>query len=169
MVKCPVCGKDMRIVEIPYEIPYFGEAILFSMICENCGFKKSDVIIPSVKEGVRYSIEIKEETLTARVVKSSSATVKIPELDIEIIPGIDSKGLITNVEGILIRIEDVLEMSKRLFKGDEKSEKKLEEMKKKLEKLKLGEETGTLVIEDPTGNSVIIHKEAKKEEYREEE
>ncbi len=168
MATCPVCGKKMRVVEVPHEIPYFGEAVLFSFICENCGYKKSDVIIPSVNKGVRYSIKIKEETLTARVVKSSSATVKIPELDIEIIPGIDSKGLITNVEGILIRIEDVLEMSKRLFKGEKENIKKIEELESEIDKLKKGEKEATLVIEDPSGNSVIIHKEVKREDYEEE-
>ncbi len=163
-VKCPVCGKDMRIIETPYEIPYFGKAVLFSMIC-SCGYKFSDVILPEAGNPVRYKIKVNANTLSARVVKSSSATVKIPELEIEVLPGQGSEGYISNVEGVLLRVENGVKTA-MLFSENEKQRKRAEEIIQILEKARNGEIELTLVIEDPSGNSAIIHELAEREEMK---
>ncbi len=162
MVSCPVCGKEMRITEVPYEIPYFGKVVLFSMIC-SCGYKFSDVILPAAEKPVRYKIKVNESTLSARVVKSSSATIRIPELEIEVFPGPRSEGYISNVEGVLLRIENAVKTA-MLFSESEEEKRKAEEILQVLEKARKGEKEITLIIEDPSGNSAIIHELAEREE-----
>ena len=159
-LKCPVCGKEMRITQTPYEIPYFGKVVLFSMIC-SCGYKFSDVIITKAKDAVKYKIKVNEKTLSARVVKSSSATIKIPELEIEVFPGSRSEGYISNVEGVLLRIENAVK-SAMLFSEDKDKKKKGEEILRKLENVRKGKEEITLIIEDASGNSAIIHELTEK-------
>jgi len=161
-MKCPVCGREMRITEIPYEIPYFGKAVLFSLIC-SCGYKFSDVILPEAKSGAKYRIKVNESTLSARVIKSSSATIRIPELGIEVFPGPASEGYISNVEGVLLRIENAVKIA-MLFSEREGERKRGKEVLETLEKARKGKKEITLIIEDSTGNSAILHELAEKEE-----
>ncbi len=163
-IKCPVCKKEMRIVEIPYEIPYFGKVVLFSMVC-SCGYKFSDVILPEMSKPARYKIKVNASTLSARVVKSSTAIIKIPELEIEVFPGPRSEGYISNVEGVLLRMENAVKTA-LLFSENEKQKKKAEEILQALEKARKGKKELTLIIEDPSGNSVIIHELAEREEIK---
>lgn len=161
---CPVCGKVMRIIETPYEIPYFGKVVLFSMIC-SCGYKFSDVILPEMGNPVQYKIKVNEKTLSARVVKSASATIKIPDLEIEVLPGPGSEGYISNVEGVLLRVENGVRMALH-FSENEEQKKRAEEILKILDKARKGEKELTLIIEDPSGNSAIIHELAEKKEMK---
>jgi zinc finger protein len=132
------------------------------MICE-CGYKYSDVIVPEAKEGMRYKIKVCNFTLSARVIKSSSATIKIPELEVEVIPGVSSQGFISNVEGVLLRIEEAAKIAKEWNKGDKEKLEKCEKIIEALEEARAGKRELTLIIEDPTGNSAIIHELAEKE------
>jgi zinc finger protein len=163
MTSCPLCGKEARITITEYDIPYFGKALLFVTVCE-CGYRYSDVMIPEAKEGAKYTIKVKEETLTARVVKSSSATIKIPELEVEVVPGAKSEGYISNVEGVLLRIEDAVKIARDWNRDDEEKVKKCDEIIKAIEEARAGKRELTLIIEDPTGNSAIIHELAEKED-----
>ena len=151
----------MRIIETPYEIPYFGKAVLFSMVC-SCGYKFSDVILPEMGKDVRYKIKVNEKTLSARVVKSSSATIKIPELEIEVIPGPRSEGYISNVEGVLLRVENGVK-AMLLFSESTEQKSKAEKILHALEEARKGKRELTLIIEDPSGNSAIFHELAEKE------
>ena len=54
-----------------------------------------------------------EEQLRARVVRSSSCTVCIPELDLEVNPGTSSTGYVSNVEGVLNRFQEIINMVER--------------------------------------------------------
>ncbi len=155
-VTCPCCGKDMEIREIPYEVPYFGEIVIITIRCSSCGYRFTDVIIPHEHGRKKYRIKISRETLNKRVIKSSTAYIRIPELEIEVIPGGISQGIVTNVEGILYRIEEVLEMAANFYREDEEKRKKCLELIEKVRKLRNGEMEATLEIEDPTGNSAIV-------------
>ena len=44
--ECPMC-KSLKITTRfkTHEIPHFGEIILFTLLCENCGYKKNDLFI----------------------------------------------------------------------------------------------------------------------------
>lgn len=164
--ECPLCHKKtLTLREEETDIPYFGRTSLFSMSCQSCLFKKSDVMAEEEKEPVRYSVEINGlEDLKIKIVKSSQATVKIPHLA-TIEPGIASEGFITNAEGLLQRVKEVIQ-SEYENEEDEDSKKKAKNLLKKLSNILVGREKVKIIIEDPSGNSAILSEKAAKERLK---
>jgi zinc finger protein len=155
---CPSCGKKtLMLMESDMDIPYFGKAFIFGMDCENegCGYHIADVELENNKGPVKLEFEINcEDDMKVRVVKSSSATIKLPRI-MTIQPGPVSNGYITNIEGILNRVKVMLE--KQRDESEEKSDrKKAKNMLKKIQDIMWGSDSIKLTIEDPNGNSAII-------------
>ncbi len=164
---CPICGKkELTVMDREIEIPYFGQTFVFSMKCNACDFVKADVEFAEEKDPVKVTFEVEsEDDLYARVVKSSSALVKIPTLRMSMEPGEGSEGFVTNVEGLIGRFEKILE-NERDEADDPKIRKKAKNLLKKIWKVKLGEVPMKIVIEDKTGNSAIVSEKAKIEKLK---
>ena len=110
------------------------------------------------------------------MVRSSSCTIQIPELDLAVNPGSNSTGYVSNVEGVLQRFIDVIELvSKDLLDPNsnenlDESMQQLMEMKETL--LRAGEQDSvsfTLEFLDPHGLSTILHPDAQQRELTEDE
>jgi zinc finger protein len=113
------------------------------------------------KEPTRYLLSIEnEEDMSIRVVRSSRASIEIPEIGVKITPGPQAEGYISNVEGVLRRIENVLHSN--YWNKNRKATQILD----KIKDIKEGKKTATLILEDPTGNSVIASEKAKIEKMR---
>ncbi len=165
--KCPFCNENaLTLTEGESEVPYFGKVFLFSMDCTNCKAHKSDVEAAEMKEPTKYTITVdSEKDMQIRVVKSSAATVKIPQLKMSVTPGPASIGFISNIEGLLDKFKEVIEQERDV--AEEQDEKKhAKNLLKKIWKIKLGEIPLKIIIEDPTGNSAIISDKAKIEKLR---
>ena len=164
---CPFCNnKTLTLIEDQIDIPYFGRCYLFSMSCSSCNYNKSDVESEERKEPTRYTFEVKDKKdLSVRVVKSSEATIKVPELKMSVTPGPASEGYISNVEGVLERFKKIIE-SERDIAEDDETRIKAKNLLKKLWKVMLGEVPVKIIIEDPSGNSAIISKDAKIEKLK---
>lgn len=167
---CPVCRskESVEFLSKTEKIPYFGEVMESTITCSQCGYKHSDTICLEQKEPIRYSINIKKENLNARVVKSQTATVSIPELGLKVEPGIKCQGYVSNIEGILKRFEDAVNTALK-FVEDEKSKNNALKILEEIENVKNGENEVELIIEDPFGHSTIIHKEVSSRKLTEEE
>lgn len=158
---CPLCHEEMIIRWQGDEIPYFGEVMYITATC-NCSFRFADTLILSQKEPTRYELKIEGlEDLNSRVVRSSSGTIRIPELGIDVEPGSISESYITNVEGVLDRIYNVVVTATKWSEDDSKKYARGLEIQKYLEEAMNGIGQMTLVIEDPFGNSAIISEKAK--------
>jgi len=159
---CPICLKNtLTLTEAERDVPFFGKVYIFSMSCSNCKYHKADVESSEQNEPAKYTLEINsEDDLKIRVVKSSTATVKIPHI-ISIEPGPSSNGYVTNVEGILNRIKAAIETT-RDTDEDNDVKKKAKNHLKKINRALWGQEPIKLIIEDPDGNSAIISDKAKK-------
>lgn len=155
---CPFCHKKtLTLRQAEREVPYFGNLLIYSMDCENpdCNYHKADVESESLKNPMKATVEVSsEEDLKIRIIKSSSATVKIPHIG-TIEPGEASNGYITNVEGILNRMKKQIELL-RDTADEEEDRKKAKNMLKKLMRVMMGQEKLTISISDPTGNSAIV-------------
>lgn len=164
--KCPMCFKEtLTLMEHGQEVPFFGPILVFSMNCNNCNYHKADVECLEQHEGAKYTLTVSEEKdLSIRVVKSSSATVKIPRI-MSIEPGPAANGYVTNVEGILNRVKVQLEKTRDLAEDDE-DRKKAKNLLKKVQAALWGHDTIDVIIEDPEGNSAIISDKAKKEKFK---
>jgi zinc finger protein len=159
---CPLCHKEFLTNWVPDNIPFFGEVMHITSMCE-CGFRYSDTLILAQRKPVRYELKIKnQDDLDARVVRSTSGTIRIPELGVDIEPGPASESFISNIEGVLDRVEEILGMVTR-WGEQEKTERALE-LLSILEKIKAGNYEITVIIEDPLGNSAIISENATKKE-----
>ncbi len=158
---CPSCGeKKLSLTEVETEVPYFGRLFLFSMKCEGCGFKKSDVETETRHEPERWEMKVEvKKDLTARVVKSSEARVELGGLG-SIEPGPAAEGFITNVEGLIVRFASQLRHLCQTLEGHERQA--AEKALKKIDKVLEGEEKILLIIEDPSGASAIISEKAKR-------
>ena len=161
--QCPICKeKELVLTERIIEVPHFGKTSLFSMTCANCKFHKADVESLEQNEPCRYTFEINsEKDLNIKVIKSSEATVKIPHIT-TITPGPASSGFITTIEGIFNRVKHQVEVARDTAEDDE-DKKKAKNMLKKLIRIMWGQEKTKIIIEDPSGNSAILHEKAVKE------
>lgn len=166
---CPACGKQGILYNTATtEVPYFGECMETLIACGACGFKHTDLLILSENDPVRFTLRVNEEAdLFARVVRGSSGTVRIPELGVLIEPGPISESYVSNVEGVLVRVQGIVGQVTR--SGSEGERRRAHEMLERIARIRGGQEPITLIIEDPFGNSAIIHPDAEKEMLSQEE
>jgi zinc finger protein len=159
-ISCPLCQKALIMHWQRDDIPYFGEVMYISAKCE-CSFRFADTMILSSKEPVSYELLVETpEDLNARVIRSTSGTIRIPEMGIVIEPGTVSESYITNIEGILQRVEDVLITASKWVQEDNEKFSRSQELLCMLEEVIEGKKKITVIIEDPLGNSAILSKKA---------
>ena len=154
--KCPVCGKEgFELRELPYEVPGFGTMLIISMRCPSCGFKHRDILGLRFGEPTRHEFKVEgPEDLKVRVIRSSSATIRIPELGVTVEPGPMAEAFISNVEGVLERVERVVAMMARFAETPEERARAAEVLARIWE-AREGRLKFTLIIDDPFGNSLI--------------
>jgi zinc finger protein len=155
--KCPACARgDFKISTVEIDIPYYGLAYLTTFSCNKCNFKVTDVALAKSNPPTKYIAKIRDvEDLKIKVVKSSTAIIKIPELKVKMEPGSISQGYITNIEGILQRVEDSTIMMKGWLSNLNKI-KKCEDVLCKVKEAVEGGFKFTFIIEDPLGNSLLL-------------
>ena len=176
-IPCPVCKVEGKVAMMTHvdEIPYFGEHTQVTVLCNACGWRQTDFIpAEGKKPGASTLVISKPEHMQARVIRSSSCTVKLVELDLEVNPGSASTGYVSNVEGVIDRFMDVIIMvTRQAYIGDtEMSDiKRLQEMHTALLELKEDPIPNALTLEllDPNGHSQIIHEDASMRELDEKE
>ncbi len=157
-VKCPVCGRDIRVEEYLYNMPLVGDVIISVGKCGYCGYKWSDVRLaePRGPRVIEYRVE-KPGDENAVIIRASTASIKIPELGVEITPGPAAKGYITTVEGLIM---DILEKTQFLCSEPDAP---IEECRRKidlLDKARNGLVKYTIIIVDPEGVSAILSDKA---------
>ena len=162
--QCMMCHEPaLTLEEIEQDIPYFGQVAIFSMHCDACEFKKSDVESLEQKDPARFTLEISAvEDLNIRIVKSSEATINWKDLKIKIEPGVNAEGFVSNVERLLNDVLQTLETNKEM-EEDNSKRKKYRNLIDEILDIKEGKKKTTLIIEDLTGNSAIISEKAVKE------
>ena len=166
---CPSCNrKSLRVNNTIISIPYFGEVLDFTILCSNCGYKKADIMPIEVKEPSRYSLNVESACdVSIRIVKSSTCTIRIPELGVTVEPGPISEGYISNVEGLLSRISKVIGMGMKM--GEDEEKKNGKELIDRINRLIEGQETVCIILEDPLGYSAIASDKAIREPLTKEE
>ncbi len=156
LIRCLDCGElSFKIVFYIYEAPLVGEVLIEHGYCTLCEFRRSDVSVINYGKPKTIKIKVKSvDDLKIIVIKSSSSSIEIPELGIEINPGIAAPGYITTVEGILERVLDVIPSDCELRKEC------LDEVNL-IKKAMNGLVEFTLIIKDPLGRSAVIYEEGR--------
>jgi zinc finger protein len=88
-----------------------------------------------------------------KVVRSSSATIRIPKLGVSIRPRISAESFITNIEGVLDRVQQVLEGIIPSLPPKRKS--RANKVLMNLKKARQGKLSFFLELIDPSGRSGI--------------
>ncbi len=158
-IECPTCRTRMMVEEYLYEMPLVGKVLIASGTCNYCGYRFSDVRLAEPREPrkIVYNVE-KPGDENALVIRASTASIKIPELGVEITPGPASRGYITTIEGIIL---DVIEKTKFLCSSPDAPKKTCDEKIKELEDARNVAKPFTIIIIDPEGVSAIISDRAK--------
>lgn len=158
---CPDCGKEMTFIYDTENIPYFSEILLISGVCASCGFRIVDTMVLNEREPCSWEMTVDAvEDLSARVVRSSSGELDLPEFGLNIRPGPACSGFISNVEGVLERAEEAVQRALLSAEGDEITA--AETILQHLQEAREGKFAFTLKITDPSGNSGIVSSKAKK-------
>lgn len=166
---CPLCYEKMAIHWQTDHIPYFNEILYMSARCR-CGFKFADTMITAQKDPVHYELTIEDaEDLYARIVRSTSGTIRIPEFGIAVEPGPASESYVTNAEGLLNRVKSVVQTAAEWSKEEEDKYNLCLEIEKALDDTIEGNRKLTIEIDDPLGNSTIISNKAKSRKLDDEE
>ena len=162
---CPICGVEnsLKMLAHTSEIPYFGEHTQITMSCDSCGWRVTDFIPAEGKKAGSWKLVVSSaDHVNARVVRSSSCTVRVEELGLVVTPGSSSTGYISNVEGVLDRFSSAIGTIRRQAQaeGDEDILEKCDELLSKIDMVMNGHLTVTLELLDPVGHSQILHDEA---------
>ena len=156
---CYGCGEVGLVKMMPLIIPYFKEIILMAFKCEKCGYKTTEVraggaIAP---QATKLTLKVSNpEDLSRDVLKSETAAIDIPELELHVTVG-SLGGKFTTVEGLLLSIKEKLTDANQFRVGDSSQEKEtFQTFLDKLDRMQKGELLPwTLVIDDPVSNSYI--------------
>eukprot|EP00934_Nitzschia_sp_Nitz4_P009094 Nitzschia sp. Nitz4//scaffold3_size479765//313073//314488//NITZ4_000129-RA/size479765-processed-gene-1.309-mRNA-1//-1//CDS//3329550845//9084//frame0 len=172
-MKCPHCLGSAELTSCIATIPHFKEIVLIVMQCDGCGYRTSELKgggpIPPL--GSKLALVVNgPEDLNREVLKSDSAGVVIPDIDLELDGG-GLGGLYTTVEGLLDKIFQQLSDSNPFLIGDSVMKQHNENdgvnfppptntaftvFLKSLENIKNGNKFPfSLVIVDPLDNSFI--------------
>jgi zinc finger protein len=118
---CPSCRCPTETNMCTTDIPHFQSVILMCMLCSNCGYRSNDVqgnggAIPEC--GTRITLNVTDMVdLSRDVLTSTSATIYIPEVDLEV-GGCSLGGIYSTIEGVLIKIMEHLETTNPFAMGD---------------------------------------------------
>ena len=146
-----------------------------TVLCNACGWRQTDFIPAEGRKPGASTLLISEpQHLRSRVVRSSSCTIRLIELDLEVKPGSSSTGYVSNVEGVIDRFMDVIVMvTRQAYTEDaEMSDiKRLQEMHTTLLELKEDPIPNSVTLEllDPNRHSQILHADAELRELTQEE
>ncbi|KAL3312789.1 hypothetical protein Ciccas_008620 [Cichlidogyrus casuarinus] len=159
---CPACNSACSQNMKTLTIPYFKEVIIMALSCDKCGYRDNEVkssggICP---KGKRYSLSINSDSdLKRDLLKTESATVKLPDIELETLSG-TLNDRFTTVEGLLQAIYDDLSETNPFVFGDSTDES-LERVRLKnllidLKKVIDGQKYGfKFILDDPAGNCYI--------------
>uniref|UniRef100_A0A7S2UQT0 Zinc finger ZPR1-type domain-containing protein n=1 Tax=Attheya septentrionalis TaxID=420275 RepID=A0A7S2UQT0_9STRA len=173
--KCSNCQQECETDMCITDIPHFKEVIIMALFCEKCGYKSNEIkgggAIP--KFGTKITLRItSEDDLAREILKSDTAGIAIPELELELDEG-GLDGVYTTVEGLLEKLHDRLTKANPFGSGDSATKQhtsndggafsapsptyvRYQEFLTKLKGLSQGERLPfTLLISDPLSNSFV--------------
>lgn len=156
-VTCPHCKEGIvKVNRTLHKLPDQEEILILLMECEKCSFSRSDVIpLSSAFQPGIYTIHVTQGDLTAKIFRSPTGKISLPEADFEIEPGRSAEYMITNVEGILNRM---MKWSKFMLRDYEEHEEEYPKVQKTLDiltKCKNGTMDFTIILTDKGGGSYV--------------
>ena len=170
------------------EVPHFKEVIAMCLVCEYCGYTSNEIKCggPIAPKGSKITLTVTMPSCLQReVIKSETAGISIPELDLELMEGSGggaTGGLYTTVESLIKKLKNQLEEANPFGSpdsiprqhhtdddggggggggGTERVNDRYRQLLKRLQELADGKIFPfTLIITDPLANSFVGPKPA---------
>ncbi|CAI9108223.1 OLC1v1007777C1 [Oldenlandia corymbosa var. corymbosa] len=155
---CGACGAKCECRMFVTNIPYFREVIVMASTCDSCGYRNSELkaggsISPKGKKIIIRVENLRD--LSRDVIKSDTAGVTIPELELELASG-TLGGFVTTIEGLITKISESLERVHGFGDSlDDSQRNKWLELRTRLKQLLSLEKPWTLIIDDALANSFV--------------
>ncbi len=165
-IQCPGCTKPTVLNYHMMDIPHFKQVVISATNCAHCGYRTNDVKtggeVPD--KGQRIWLEVRDPAdLRRDILKSETCALRIPECEVEVVPG-TMGGRFTTVEGLLTQVRD--DLHKTVFNcapDDEEAADSIpqetkevwERFFRQLDKAIKGDIKYTVVLEDPFANSYV--------------
>ncbi|THG22412.1 hypothetical protein TEA_021444 [Camellia sinensis var. sinensis] len=134
------------------DIPYFREVIIMASSCDACGYRNSE-LKPSGRipeKGKKIIVLVKNiNDLSRDVIKSNTASVEVPELDLVLTSG--------TLGGVVTTVKDLERVHGFTFGDslDDSKKRKWLDFRARLNKLLSVEDPWTLIIDDALANSFV--------------
>jgi zinc finger protein len=159
---CMNCHDDGVTKILLTKIPFFKEVILMNFECPHCGYLSREIQPGQslADSGIRFEVNVAtSRDMSRKVVKSEYATIRFPEIDLEIPPK-TQKGKLTTIEGFLQNTHESLfkALNEGIYfdMGGEDMDNKIKAVLEKIDDvLKLKTLPITFFLEDPGGNSFV--------------
>jgi len=174
---CGSCGHTLNTRMKKIEIPHFKEIILMSTNCGACGYKDNEVKSAAAisPRGTKLILKVTDkEDLARDILKSETAELTIPEIDLHLNPG-TLGGRFTTLEGLLKQVFEELDQkvfargdsvghpsSQNPASSDQPEEEKqnyskttMEGFLDKFKNIITAETPFTVILDDPISNSFI--------------
>jgi len=157
---CPSCGRRGENRMKVQSIPFFKEVVLMAFTCDYCGYKSNEVK-PSGQisdKGRKTILNVTmAEDLSRDLLKSNTAILDIPEIDLTLETG-TLGSVFTTIEGLLLKTKEALMQANPFALGDSASGEQKERFRRffeSMDRLLAGGEKFTVILDDPAGNSFI--------------
>lgn len=168
---CPGCTRPCDTHMKMVNIPYFKQVVLMSTVCHECGYRSNEVKtggeVPEKGQRITLTVET-EEDLARDILKSESAALSCPELQLQVEPG-TLGGRFTTVEGLLTQFRrDLRAQAFDMTDGDAEDElvkagdsmktetkRTWDEFFNSLTEAIEGRTKFTLIIDDPLASSYV--------------
>ncbi|PPR05553.1 hypothetical protein CVT24_003292 [Panaeolus cyanescens] len=156
---CSSCGHAIETKMKKVSIPYFKDILIMSTNCDKCGYRDNEIKSGTAisEKGKKITLRCEDrEDLSRDILKSETAGLTIPEIDLVLTHG-TLGGRFTTVEGILEQVYE--ELAEKAFVSGDSSEdeekKKFQQFLAGLKAVKNAERPFTVILDDPLANSYI--------------
>ena len=156
---CPVCSYEGTMKSCTLVIPHFKEIIIMAFNCPQCSYHNVEVMVGGGSSPMGRKITLlcdSNNDLNREVLKSETASVEFPELQLKLVPG-TLGGKFTTIEGLVRDIHKNLKDNNPFMEGDSayQNTQKFEQVLSTLSKYYNNEQPFTIIIDDPLSNSYI--------------
>jgi zinc finger protein len=156
---CPVCSTPGEMRSCTLNVPHFKEIVLMAFNCDNCLYHNGEVMVGGSVSPLARRITLRvgeRRDLNREVLKSDVSAVRIPECELELLPG-TLGGKFTTVEGLVGDILKRLQDDNPFVRGDSADAGAAAAFERTLTALRefLAGRPFTLVLDDPLANSYI--------------
>lgn len=167
--KCPRC-KDgtIHMNKTVYDLPDEDKMLIITFQCDNCDYRNNDIIplTTRMEPGISELKVTNEEDLKSKLYRSPTASLEIPELELEVEPGPRASFYFTNVEGILERFKSAVLTYRHTIEEKDLKIEEIDTILDNIDKAMQGNFNFTLKMTDLEGGSYIVPQDKSKFNFK---